>query len=69
MRSRLLIIVTPKSVVSPTLLSLFCMRGLTSCMSRSDIPGVVVAGVQAHGMPVALQTFVEVFVGKVLMPC
>ena len=44
------------------------MIGLEASMSKGDVPSVVVAGVQAHGMPVALQALVKVFIGKVLMP-
>ena len=67
MKGWLLIKLTPKSV-APPLLYLFCTGGLTSFTSRSDIPCVVVSGVQAHGMPVTLQALVKVFIGKVLMP-
>ena len=36
-------------------------------LKAQALPGIVVAGVQAHGVAVALQPFVEIFIGKVLM--
>ena len=32
-------------------------------------PGIVVAWVQAHGVPVALQPLLKVLIGKVLVAC
>ena len=45
-----------------------CSLGACECGAQAS-PGIVVAGIKAHGVSVALQAFVKVFIGKVLVPC